>query len=100
MNGDEKEKIISAALAAFESEIMKLSCSNHCCLFNPPKGMGTNAGCSCLNTIRNFPLRAAIGNLHYCIKKAAPVQQTTAKVRHLNAAPLATTRNLSLCENV
>lgn len=31
--------------------LSELKCSNHACYFNPPRGMGTNGGCSCLSEL-------------------------------------------------
>jgi|LSQX01.3.fsa_nt_gb hypothetical protein len=41
----EAESIIAEIVGG----LAQLSCTNHSCHFNPPKGMGTNGGCSCLS---------------------------------------------------
>ena len=39
---------------------MSEGCSNHGCEFDPPKGMGTNGGCSCLKHIQPTLERIAV----------------------------------------
>jgi|GEM_PF-3716682 len=46
-------------IQAIVSGLSRLGCSNHSCYFSPPKGVGTNGGCSCLSDLPSS-LRVAL----------------------------------------